>query len=226
MPHTTNLFEAQGVSRTDTNDIGWVDASAIRRFFLGGNLITAILELAKIPIVKIAAGAVIVASAVGVGVATGLIPGVSSQEQPAQVASVAPAPSKPVAATRARSAPARRAKPAAAPVCANCAVVEAITAVKVKGKASGAGAAAGGVAGLVVGNQIGSGRGKKLAKIAGAVGGAFAGHEIEKNMRAKVQYDITLRMDTGARQTITLDTNEGVNVGDHVKIIDNMLVKN
>ena len=43
-------------------------------------------EAVKLPIVKIAAGAVIVLAAVGVGVLTGLIPGVSSQEKSVTIA--------------------------------------------------------------------------------------------------------------------------------------------
>ncbi len=62
--------------------------------------------------------------------------------------------------------------------------------------------------------------------VAGAVGGAIAGHEIEKNVKKGTRYRITLRMDDGTRQVLTLDTAVGVAVGDKVKIVDGTLVRN
>lgn len=72
---------------------------------------------AQLPIVKIAAGAVIVLSAVGVGVMTGMIPGVASNDRtaieaqaPAETAQVAPveqAPPKPIVKERVAPAPIR-----------------------------------------------------------------------------------------------------------------------
>lgn len=189
---------------------------------------------AQLPIVKIAAGAVIVLSAVGVGVMTGLIPGVASNDRaaieaqaPAETAQVAPAtPPAPVKpAVKQHVAPVRQAK-SAAPVCADCGVVEAVRTVEVKGEASGAGAVAGAVGGLIVGNQIGSGRGKTLAKVAGAAGGAYAGHQIEKNMRKTVQYEVALRMDDGSRRTVTQASGDGLAPGSRVRLMDGVAVPN
>lgn len=189
---------------------------------------------AQLPIVKIAAGAVIVLSAVGVGVMTGLIPGVASKDRtaieiPAESAQVAPAErpaaTAPVVKERVAPAPVRQAK-TVAPVCADCGVVESINTVEVKGEATGAGAIAGAVGGLIVGNQIGSGRGKTLAKVAGAAGGAYAGHQIEKNARKTVQYQLALRMDDGSRRTVTQANGDGLTAGSRVRLMDGTVVPN
>lgn len=189
----------------------------------------------QLTIVKIAAGAVVVLSAVGVGVMTGLIPGVSSQGNPPAVeqpqiqnpAPIADATPKPVAREPARTAatqPVRQAKAGAAPVCGNCGVVQSVNAVEVQGEATGAGAVAGAVGGLIVGNQIGSGRGKTLAKVAGAAGGAYAGHQIEKNVRKTMEYQVAVRMDDGAVRTIAQPTGEGLSAGMRVRIVDGVVV--
>lgn len=189
---------------------------------------------AQLPIVKIAAGAVIVLSAVGVGVMTGLIPGVASNdratiEAPAESAQVMPAERSaapaPIVKERATPAPVRQAR-TADPVCADCGVVESINTVEVKGEATGAGAIAGAVGGLIVGNQIGNGRGKTLAKVAGAAGGAYAGHQIEKNVRKTVQYQLALRMDDGSRRTVTQANGDGLTAGSRVRLMDGMVVPN
>lgn len=186
---------------------------------------------------KLAAGAVIVLSAVGVGVMTGLIPGVSSQDKPAQVASqesqapAAPAPEAPAKHTQAKPAvrvataePARE-RAAPAPVCTDCGVVESVSTVEVKGQGSGAGAVAGGLAGLVLGNQLGNGKGRTLAKIAGAVGGAYAGNEIEKNAKKTVQYQVAVRMNDGSMRTLTLASADGLTAGTRVKVSGDTIVR-
>ena len=190
---------------------------------------------AQLPIVKIAAGAVIVLSAVGVGVMTGMIPGVASNDRtaieaqaPAETAQVAPveqAPAKPIVKERVAPAPIRQAK-SAAPICADCGVVESVNTVEVKGEATGAGAIAGAVGGLIVGNQVGNGRGKTLAKVAGAAGGAYAGHQIEKNVRKTVQYQVALRMDDGARRTVTQASGDGLSPGSRVRLMNGAVVPN
>lgn len=211
-----------------------------------------IAEAAKLPIVKIAAGAVIVLCAVGVGAITGLLPGVSSKEQ-AVPAIEAPAPATtaessgasdmappakqtaakeraktPVRATKqvAAAEPARPVKVAPPPVCRECGVVESVKPVEVKGESTGAGAVVGGLAGLIVGNQIGQKKGRTLAKIAGAAGGAYLGNEIEKNAKKAVQYQVTIRMDDGTQQTITRASDDGLTAGSRVKIIDGAIVRN
>lgn len=131
-------------------------------------------------------------------------------------------------AAQTESAPAAKTKVAKAKpaVCRECGTVVSIESFTEKGQASGGGAVAGGVVGAVVGHQIGSGRGKDLATVAGAVGGAIAGNEIEKNMKKVTRYRVTLRMDDGASQTLTLDAANNVAVGDKVKLVDGALVRN
>ena len=126
---------------------------------------------------------------------------------------VSPAP-KPVRAATAGQA-AGNAPPAVA-ACAQCGVVESVQTVKVKGEASGVGAVAGGVLGGVVGNQFGGGNGRTAMTVLGAVGGGVAGHEIEKNVKAKTVYSVRVRMDDGSLRT--LQQSQAPAVGARVKV--------
>lgn len=117
--------------------------------------------------------------------------------QNARQAEAPPADKAAVATTAPRAAP----KPAAA-TCVQCGVVESVQAVKVKGEGSGVGAVAGGVLGGVVGNQFGSGNGRAAMTVLGAVGGGVAGHEVEKNVKAKTVFNVKLRMDDGTTRTV------------------------
>lgn len=193
------------------------------------------------PIVKIAAGAVILLCAVGVAAMTGVIPGVSSQEKaPAmqdRPAAETIAPQEPVVSAPAKThavekhAPAGRVAKeptrvaAAAPVCVECGVVESVQAVEVKGEASGAGAIAGGLAGLVLGNQIGQGKGRTLAKVAGAAGGAYAGHQIEKNVKKTVQYQVAVRMNDGTYRTLSQPNADGLSAGTRVRVVGDAIMR-
>lgn len=128
-----------------------------------------------------------------------------------EIVSPAPKSSRGVTAGQ----PAGHASPAAA-VCAQCGVVESVQAVKVKGEASGVGAVAGGVLGGVVGNQFGGGNGRTAMTVLGAVGGGVAGHEIEKNVKAKTVYSVRVRMDDGSLRT--LQQSQAPAVGARVKV--------
>lgn len=154
-------------------------------------------QTSQSPIVKIAAVAVIIFSAVGVGMMTGIIPGASSKNAAQEVAKD----------------------------CPNCGVIESIKLVELKGEGSGAGAVAGGVLGAVVGNEVGAGRGKTLATVAGAAGGAYAGNEVEKNMKKSTHFRVTVRMNNGGVRTITQKTDPGFKTGDSVKIENGTLVR-
>ena len=191
------------------------------------------LSAAQLPIVKLAAGAVIVLSAVGIGVMTGLIPGVASNDRPAvEAAASTTEPAKQVAAPAAKAAtpervrqPIRQARVATPPACYDCGVVQSVRSVEIKGEGTGVGAVAGGIAGLVIGNQIGDGRGKTLAKVAGAAGGAYAGHQIEKNARKTVQYEIAVRMQDGTYRTITQTSSDGLSPGVRVRVVNDNIVR-
>jgi len=180
----------------------------------------------------IAAASLVTVGAVVAAVVTGVIPHGSSvpkQEDTAVTQTVNAAPEKSIrneAASRPHAAPARVTSTAAVPPpCANCGVVESVESFTEKGKATGGGAVAGGLVGGILGHQIGKGTGKDIATVAGAVGGAIAGNEIEKNVGKTVRYRVGVRMTDGTRQLLTLNSAPAVVVGDHVKIVNGLPVK-
>jgi outer membrane lipoprotein SlyB len=144
---------------------------------------------------------------------------------PAPLVSTAPAPvtrlvaeaPKPMPAVGKRSAvhspvPAQSSH---ASYCADCATVEAVTAVQRQGQVNGVavgnqtiglGTVAGGLIGGLLGHQVGGGNGKTLATVAGVAGGAFAGNTIEKNMKKVTVYDVRLRMDDGSRRNMEVSS--------------------
>ncbi len=104
--------------------------------------------------------------------------------------------------------------------CTTCGVVQSIRFVEEKGEASGVGMIAGGVVGGVLGHQIGSGRGNTVATVAGAAGGAYAGNAIEKNKNKKSYYNVTVKLDNGKTQTLSMTSAPPAKEGERVKIID------
>lgn len=121
--------------------------------------------------------------------------------------------------------PVAAAKPAPAPepVCNNCGTVSNIETVTEKGEGSGIGAVAGAIAGGVIGHQFGSGSGNKAATAAGAIGGGMAGHEIEKRRNSATYFRVTVRMDAGGSQVVTLNSTSGISVGTPVRVVGNNL---
>jgi outer membrane lipoprotein SlyB len=101
------------------------------------------------------------------------------------------------------------------------AVVESVREVKEPGDAKGVGAVAGGVVGGVVGNKLG--KGKALGTIIGAAGGAFAGHQIEKHVRADKRWEIALRLDDGSQRTLSSEVEPAWRAGDRVRLVDDKL---
>lgn len=194
------------------------------------------------PIVAIAAGSVIVFSAVGVGVMTGIIPSSFSsteqQPEPAKAAVAAPARAAPAAvpapqaarpkaaeaprqAERTRSA--ERTRVAAARTCANCGTVKAVNVVEHQGKGTGLGAVGGAVVGGVLGNQIGDGGGRRVATVAGAAGGAYAGHQIEKHVKTTKSWNVVVRMEDGGSRSFPYSSDPGFRAGDPVKVVEGRL---
>lgn len=106
-------------------------------------------------------------------------------------------------------------------------VVESIQLVQQGGNSSGVGGAVvGGVVGGVVGNQIGGGTGRTLATAAGVVGGALVGSQIQRNHQAPNNvYQVGIRLDNGAMQTMTLDNIGDLRVGNRVRIENNQLYR-
>lgn len=111
--------------------------------------------------------------------------------------------------------------------CTNCGTVEAVNVVD--GGSSGSSGALGTVGGAVVGgligNQVGSGTGRTAATAAGAVGGALAGRSIERNARSGQRFDVVVRYENGATQTIPFDNDPGFRVGDRVKVSDGVVTR-
>ena len=93
----------------------------------------------------------------------------------------------------------------------------------VQGNAStapGLGTVAGVVVGGLLGNQVGSGNGRAAATVAGAVGGGLVGNNLEGRTRAGGPglYQIGVRLDNGAYQTITQDSAADLGVGSRVRL--------
>src|SRR5882672_10856830 len=120
---------------------------------------------------------------------------------------------------------ARPADPGRAPVpastCALCGTVESIRTVEVRDEAGGAGAAAGGPGGA--GDQA-EGGGGTAATLLGA-GDAIAGSDIEKNMKKRYAYRVTVRMDDGSFRTISVSSPPTFAVGDKVRVVEGKLVR-
>lgn len=166
------------------------------------------------PLAAGAAVSVIVFSMVGVAAITGLLP-VANSQKGGETPKAAAAPIE------------RQVEPSARPagqICSSCGTVQAIRTVEVKGEASGLGAVAGGVTGAIVGNQIGNGRGQTAMAVLGAAGGAYAGHEIEKNVKKRYSYRVTVRMDDGSYRTVSQASQPAVAVGSKVRVTDGVLV--
>jgi len=161
------------------------------------------------PLVAAAYGSIIVLCMVGVGTVTGMIPSAHSQKG-VEAAS----------ASVAAGAPAARATQ-----CVGCGVIEAIRTVELRGTASGIGAVTGGVTGAVLGNTMGRGRGNTAMTLLGAAGGALADNEIEKSMKKRYAYRVTVRMDDGSIRTLSQSTPPAFAVGDKVKVVDGALVR-
>jgi outer membrane lipoprotein SlyB len=114
----------------------------------------------------------------------------------------------------------------AARICNNCGTIEAVNLVEVKGEGGYLGTIGGGVVGALLGSQIGDGRGRTAAQIAGALGGAYAGHAIEGNVNKSNHYEVLVRLQNGATQTVSFAADPGFRVGDAVKINDGVIVRN
>ena len=110
--------------------------------------------------------------------------------------------------------------------CAECGVIESVSAIDAKGEGSGIGAVGGAVVGGLLGNQVGGGDGKKIMTAVGAVGGAVAGNEIEKRVKTTRSYEITVRFDDGSSRVISEADTPTWHAGDKVKVIDGVIRSN
>jgi outer membrane lipoprotein SlyB len=173
------------------------------------------------PLVLGAAASVIILSLVGAAAIGGLLPNARSgkAETPAQR-------SAPAADSVRHDVPGLAVRDGRAhdSACASCGTVESIRTLELKGDAVGLGAAAGGVTGAVVGNQLGHGTGNTAMTILGAVGGSLAGNEIEKNVKKRYSYRVTVRMDDGSFRTIGQSSAPAVVVGERVRVVDGTVI--
>lgn len=109
--------------------------------------------------------------------------------------------------------------------CVDCGQVTEVREIRSEGEGSGLGAVAGGVAGGLLGNQIGKGSGKTVATVVGVAGGAYAGHQVEKKVREKTEYQVVVRMDNGGTRTIRYAEKPAFLSGDRVRIENGVLVR-
>ena len=117
------------------------------------------------------------------------------------------------------------AAPAMADNCKTCGQVTEIREVKIEGEGTGLGAVAGGVAGGLIGNQIGKGRGNTVATIAGVAGGAYAGHQVEKKVKSKTEYRVSVRLDNGETRHVNYAQKPAFMQGDRVRIDNGKLTR-
>jgi outer membrane lipoprotein SlyB len=112
------------------------------------------------------------------------------------------------------------------PICLDCGVVELVRETEKAGEGSGVGAVAGTVVGGVLGNQVGKGNGRDAMTILGAIGGAIAGHQIEKSTKKTKAYEIVIRLDDGTTRTLSQSSPPAWRAGDHVKVLNGVIVPN
>jgi outer membrane lipoprotein SlyB len=112
-------------------------------------------------------------------------------------------------------------KPVPPSSCALCGTVESIRTVEIRDEAGGAGAA--GPGGSGAGEQTVGGGGTAVTLL--GAGGAIAGSEIEKNVKKRYAYRVTVRMDDGSFRTISLSSPPTLAVGDKVRVVEGKLVR-
>jgi len=155
------------------------------------------------PLIAGPAASVVIAGLIGVGAAKGWLPGGLAPKQ----GDARPAD------------PGRNSVPPSS--CAVCGTVESIRTVEVRDEAGGAGAAADGPG---TGEQtVGGSRGTAVTLL--GAGGAIAGNEIEKNVKKRYAYRVTVHMDDGSFRTVSLSSPPTLAVGDKVRVVEGRLVR-
>jgi outer membrane lipoprotein SlyB len=110
--------------------------------------------------------------------------------------------------------------------CSNCATVEAINVIEVKGDGNYIGTIGGGVIGALAGSQVGGGSGRTAAQVAGALGGAYVGRNIDKqNDKPSRHFEVVIRFANGGTQTVQYANDPGLRVGEKVKLNDGALTR-
>ncbi len=88
-----------------------------------------------------------------------------------------------------------------------------------------AGTVIGGIIGGLIGSQIGGGSGQTVATVAGVAGGAYAGNQMQRQRAATGTFRVTVRLNTGAYQTVTTDNITDLRTGDRVRVDGNTVVR-
>lgn len=111
--------------------------------------------------------------------------------------------------------------------CSNCATIEAINVIEVKGDGNLIGTIGGGVLGALAGSQIGGGNGRTVAQVAGALGGAYVGRNIDRqnDKPAGRHFEVVIRFTNGGTQTVQYANDPGLRVGEKVKLNDGTLTR-
>lgn len=106
--------------------------------------------------------------------------------------------------------------------CADCGTVNSVTERQTGAKPNIAGAVIGAIVGGVAGHQFGSGKGNTAATAGGAVVGGVVGSQIRKGESATA-YEMVIRMDNGASQTMTVAATGGLRAGSRVRVSGNQI---
>jgi outer membrane lipoprotein SlyB len=152
---------------------------------------------------------------------------VPAKKKPVARAAATPRASTPVAYNEFGQEPrlAQVEGPKAVVPAGHLATIQAVREVKEPGQHTGLGPIAGGIAGAVLGDQIGKGKDttRKVLTVLGAAGGAYAGREIEKQARATKHWEIDLRRDDGAHETVRSEVAPPYQPGARVRVLDGKL---
>lgn len=112
--------------------------------------------------------------------------------------------------------------------CTDCGFIESINIVEGRegiGLSSVLGGSGGGIAGAAIGSEYGD-TSQTAATVAGASSSAMSGLQVQRRVGNNNNlYRFTVRMDNGKRQTVSLESRSGFEVGDRVKVVDGSIVK-
>lgn len=112
--------------------------------------------------------------------------------------------------------------PALTRACESCGVIQTVREVFATGHSSGE--VADGIGGAQVDSQLGRSHGSAALGVLGALGGAFAGNTVERNLRGRPRYHVSVLMEDGTRRTIYSAAPPAFAVGETVRVVDGTLM--
>ena len=98
-------------------------------------------------------------------------------------------------------------------------VITDVRVVQISEDSSMLGPTAGGVAGGFLGSLLGGGKGRVLGAVGGAAAGALGGAAVEKAVRDKEAYQITVKLDNGNEIAVVQDQDIYFQTGDRVRVL-------